>query len=76
MAQHTVILRSDGDAVAFGLDDHGQCSVPPLPSGVRYVNAAVGGLHTVLLNDNGRAVCFGYNADGQCDAPAPPPGLR
>ena len=45
-------------------------------SGVRYVNAAVGGLHTVLLNDNGRAVCFGYNADGQCDAPAPPPGLR
>ena len=63
---HTVLLRDDGEAVAFGHNGVGQCAVPARPAGTRYVAAAAGRFHTVLLRDDGEAVAFGYNADGQC----------
>ena len=33
---HTVLLCEDGEAVAFGCDEDGQCAVPNPPAGVRY----------------------------------------
>ena len=41
-AGHTVLLRSDGQAVAFGLNDDGRCVVPALPPNAG-VARAVGG---------------------------------
>ena len=34
---HTVLLRSDGRAVAVGDDRRGQCRIPELEAGARYV---------------------------------------
>ena len=44
---HSVLLREDGEAVAFGRGDEQQCSVPVPPAGTRYVAVAAGGWHTV-----------------------------
>jgi hypothetical protein len=73
---HTVLLRNDGQALAFGQDDWGVCAVPPLPAGLRYMMAAAGANHTVLLRSDGEAVAFGSNGDGRCDIPARPQGVR
>ena len=72
-AGHTVLLRSDGEAVAFGDNDGGQCDVPALPPGTQYVQATAGACHTVLLRSDGQAVAFGLNDDGRCVVPALPP---
>ena len=44
---HTVLLRSDGNAVAFGWNEDGRCDVPPLVPGLGYVGCAAGARHTV-----------------------------
>ena len=56
---HTILLTSEGRAEAFGHEQFGQCAVPELPEGVRYVACAAGGHHTVLLTSEGRAEAFG-----------------
>eukprot|EP00435_Cladocopium_sp_Y103_P042960 s1897_g12.t1 len=66
---HTVLLRTDGSAVAFGRNQHGQCDIPALDVGMTYTQAAAGSWHTVLLRSDGRAVAFGENGDGQCTIP-------
>eukprot|EP00438_Fugacium_kawagutii_P027414 Skav212003 [mRNA] locus=scaffold304:157332:157943:+ [translate_table: standard] len=63
---HTVLLRSDGSAVACGWNDHGQCNLPRLEEGLSYTQVAAGRTHTVLLRSDGRVVACGDNADGQC----------
>ena len=67
---HSILLRDDGEAVAFGgnLQSHqqGATSVPARPAGTRYVAAAAGMNYTVLLRDDGEAVAFGNNSCGQC----------
>jgi len=73
---HTVLIRSDGDAVAFGRYDHGQCDVPELPPGTQYVVAAAGRCRTILIRSDGDAVAFGRNGYGQCDVPELPPGTQ
>jgi hypothetical protein len=75
-AGHSVALRSDGSVVAWGRDLHGQCSVPPLPTGVEYVEIAAGGLHTVARRSDGTVVTWGYDGEGQCRVPALPAGLE
>ena len=35
---HTVLLRSDGSAVACGVNNSGQCSIPALDEGVSYIH--------------------------------------
>ena len=51
---HTVLVRSDGVAVAVGADKEGQCRVPPPPSHeLFYTGAAAGDRHTVLLRSDG-----------------------
>ncbi|CAK0800355.1 unnamed protein product, partial [Prorocentrum cordatum] len=73
--RHTVLLRSDGTAVACGDNDDGQCVLPALPAGLTYTQVAAGGRHAVLLRSDGTAVACGWNDDGQCDLPALPAGL-
>merc|ERR1712217_251705 len=46
--EHTVLLRSDGTAVASGFNVYGQCNIPPLPDGVCYIKAAPSVNRTVL----------------------------
>ena len=69
---HTVLLKSDGTAVAFGDNVFGQCNIPVLPEGVIYTQAASGHVHTVLLKSDGTAVAVGDNNHGQCNIPALP----
>jgi len=54
----------------------GQCDIPPLPEGRRYIAAAAGSNHTVLVRDDGEAFCFGQNGNGQCNVPPRPEGGR
>jgi len=74
--EHDLALRSDGELIAWGRNDFGQCAVPPLPGGVVYVDMAGGDLHTLALRSDGEVVAFGLNSAGQCDVPALPPGQR
>ena len=70
--QHTVLLRSDGTAVAFGMDDYGECRIPVLEAGVSYTQVAAGGYHTVLLRSDGRTVALGSDHHLQCRIPSNP----
>ncbi|CAK9116665.1 unnamed protein product [Durusdinium trenchii] len=71
---HTVLLRSDGSAVACGCNHDGQCNIPPLEEGMSYTQVFAGFSHTVLLRSDGHAVACGDNRDGQCDLPPFEPG--
>ena len=71
---HTVLLKSDGTAAAFGGNGSGLCDIPALPEGVTYIQVAAGYKHTVLLRSDGTAVAFGDNTHGQCNIPALPDG--
>jgi len=62
---HTVILRSDGCAVACGKNLYGQCDIPPLKEGIIYTQVSAGLNHTVLLQSDGQAVACGKNDYGQ-----------
>lgn len=72
---HTVLLRSDGEAVAFGDNSAGQCEIPALPDGVTYVQVSAGRRHTVLLRSDGLVEALGDNTLGQCDVPPPAEGI-
>ena len=58
---HAVLLRTDGQAVAFGIDPYhrGYLDIPPLPEGLRYTQVAVGIRHTVLVRSDGQAIACG-----------------
>eukprot|EP00435_Cladocopium_sp_Y103_P059634 s31_g21.t1 len=59
--RHTVLLRSDGNAVACGRNLDGQCTIPPLDDGMSYTQVSAGLMHTVLLRSDGTAVACGHN---------------
>ena len=61
-----MLLRSDGNAVACGMNSF--CDIPPLEEGVCYTQVSAG-YHSVLLRSDGSAVACGENYDGQCDIP-------
>ena len=69
-ATHSVLLRSDGTAVACGDNRLGQCNIPDLVEGVIYTHVDTGVAHTVLLASDGTAVACGSNEDGACNVPA------
>ena len=50
---HSVLLRSDGVAVACGSNHMGQCNIPNLAEGVTYTHADTGADHTCLC-----CVCY------------------
>ena len=66
---HSVFLLSDGCAVACGQNICGQCDIPELENGRRYVQVDAGVCHTLLLRDDGTVAACGDNAWGQCDPP-------
>ena len=51
-ADHTVLLRSDGSAVAIGNNTHGQCNIPPLKEGMAYIQISAGMGSTVLVRSD------------------------
>lgn len=63
---HTVVLRSDGAAFAFGANTSGQCDLPTEPE---FVQVSAGCKHTVLLHKDGHVVAIGSNEFHQCDVP-------
>lgn len=67
---HTVMLRSDGTAVASGSGSCERCDIPALVEGLKYIQVAAGGFHTVLLRSDGTAVACGDTSQGQCNIPA------
>ena len=71
----TVLLKSDGTAVACGHNDMGQCDIPALPRGVAYIEVAAGWCHTVLLKTDGSVSTCGSNKYKQCDIPVLPKGV-
>ena len=72
---HTVLLRSDGTAIACGSNKYQQCDLPALPNGLVYMQAAAGMGHTVLLRSDGKAVACGLNTSLQCNLPPLDDGL-
>ena len=66
---HTVLLRSDGIAVACGVNDNGQCNIPPLEQGMSYIQISAGNLHTALLRSDGSVVACGRDEYGECNIP-------
>ena len=73
---HIVLLKSDGTAEAYGINQKGECEIPALSDGVTYIAAAAGESHTVLVKSDGTAVAFGNQRSGQCDVPPLPEGVR
>ena len=72
---HCVARRSDGSVVAWGSNSDGQCSVPPLPPGLTYVEVDAADKHSVARRSDGSVVAWGQNTLGQCNVPALPRGL-
>ena len=72
---HTVLLRSDGFAVAVGSNGFGQCNIPRLDEELEYTRISADIGHTVLLCSDGRALAIGKNVDGQCNIPLPLAGI-
>merc|ERR1712232_233225 len=68
-SDHTVLLRSDGSAVACGGNAKGQCDIPALDGQLSYTQVAAGHSHTVLLRSDGSAVACGANGSGECSIP-------
>ena len=72
---HTVLLASDGTAVACGRNTFGECNVPALSDGVIYTQVAIGGDCTFLLTSNGTVEACGWNISGHCNIPILPDGV-
>ena len=67
---HSVLLRSDGSALACGLNAHKRCNIPALPKGLAYTQVSAGGAHAACLRSDGSVVVCGMNDHGQCNIPS------
>ena len=56
--RHTVLLTCDGNAVAFGRSQWGQCSIPDLPRGVTYVHRGARMVLTLFFCESHATFCF------------------
>ena len=72
----TLLLRSDGTAVACGDNSSGEFEIPALDEGISYIQVSAGTYHSVLLRSDGHAVACGSNTEGQCNIPPLDKGLR
>ena len=70
---HSVALRSDGVAVAWGQNSYGQTTLPTVPPGVTVLQVQAGTYATLLRLSNGTIVGSGLPA--YATAPQLPPGL-
>ena len=66
--RHMIYTLSNGKAVAFGDDSHGQATVPAALGEVQF--AAAGWDTSVLVLKNGTAFAFGKDDEGQATVPA------
>ena len=70
--RHTVLLRNDGSAVAFGANERGQCDLPEIGDVAfglnvkeagrpyaKYIAASAGLQHTLLVRDDGEVIAVG-----------------
>lgn len=71
----TGAAQAQSRLLTWGANNSGQCDVPALPVGVRYVQVAAGSEHSIGLRSDGSIVAWGYCGAGQCAAPALPPGV-
>ena len=69
---HTCALTTAGLVRCWGLNYHGETSVPASVAGVQQVVVSVGGggYYTCSLSTEGLVTCWGYNADGQTSVPS------
>lgn len=58
---HGLALRSDGAIIAWGQNDHGECTVP---AGT-YRTVAAGAEFSLAIRTNGSLAAWGNNSDGQ-----------
>lgn len=81
---HAILLRSDGEAFAFGHNGDRRCDIPLCTPGTWYTSAAAGLRHSLLLRNDGRVIALGCNQlppghlncfGGPCDVPNLPPGV-
>ena len=56
---HTVVIRSDGSAHAFGANDEGQCDIPETFGDITYIQASSGQGFTALLRSDGEVIVCG-----------------
>eukprot|EP00929_Paragymnodinium_shiwhaense_P093398 TRINITY_DN5354_c1_g1_i1.p1 TRINITY_DN5354_c1_g1~~TRINITY_DN5354_c1_g1_i1.p1 ORF type:complete len:355 (+),score=92.51 TRINITY_DN5354_c1_g1_i1:49-1113(+) len=67
---HTLLLRSDGQALVFGKNNHRQSETPPdPPAGRRYTGVTAGYRHSVLLRDDGVVLWQGQGKSNWCPVP-------
>lgn len=71
---HTILLRSDGAAIAVGRNDFGQTNIPTLPDSVTYTDVAAWTYNTILVRSDGTAIGLGANV-AQIHIPALPAGV-
>ncbi|MBX3464331.1 MAG: hypothetical protein KF830_14260 [Planctomycetes bacterium] len=70
----SLALMLDGTIAAWGDNTHGQCNVPALPVGAKYLSLAAGNHHAVAVRSDGMVVAWGMNAHGQVNVPPLPSG--
>lgn len=68
--RYSMGLLSDGNAVAWGVNNYGQTDIPPLPSGVTYVEIAAGPINGLARRSDGELVEWGWRANGVPPLPA------
>jgi alpha-tubulin suppressor-like RCC1 family protein len=66
---HGLAVLSDGS-----LQQWPYGTPPPLPPGMRYIDADASPVHNVALRSDGLLVAWGSNAQGQCNVPPLPVG--
>ena len=62
-----------GEVVAWGWNNHGQCTVPS--PNEDFIAVAAGEFHSLGLKADGSIVAWGNNNSGQCDVPEPNEGF-
>ena len=63
--RRTVLLTSDDNAKAFGMNVCGQCNIPLSEEGIKFIQVSAGQDHTVLLRSDGHVVICGKGGRGQ-----------
>ncbi|KAI9158924.1 RCC1 repeat-containing protein-like protein [Paramyrothecium foliicola] len=57
------ILKSDGELLSWGRDDHGQLPPPNLP---KLAQIAIGSEHVIALLESGDVIAWGWGEHGNC----------
>ena len=64
---HSCAIKTGGTPVCWGLNSHGQTTIPPGTGSVTRI--AAGFTHSCAIKTGGTPVCWGEDTDGQATAP-------